>query len=266
MNVFSMLTCTDVVRAERYTACHRCARTRPGRTLPSRGLEPGSTQTSSSSAGSPASHFNPHFRPSPHTDNYGGDGHDVWPFPSSRPRTEDDRTRYDCSKLDQWEVVFEHASAAGLMIHIKTQETENDQHFDAGDVGRVRKLYYRELVARFGHHLAVTWNLGEENSQSDRQRVDMAQAFFDVDAYHSNVVIHNACKDLFRFYSSGTRISSSLFATPMASLPWHLQTCSTAHRPSTPGRTVWFPRSQTRTVASPGWTGSSGRCWRARTG
>jgi len=173
-------------------------------------------------------------------------------------------TRYDCSKLDQWEVVFEHASAAGLMIHFKTQETENDQRFDAGDVGRVRKLYYRELIARFGHHLAVTWNLGEENSQSDRQRVDMAQAFFDVDAYHSNVVIHNACKDLFRFYSSGTHIFSSLFATPMASLPWHLQTFATAHRPSTPGRTVWIPRSQTRT--SPGWTGSSGRCWRARTG
>ena len=27
------------------------------------------------------------------------------------------------------------------------------------------KLYYRELIARFGHHMAMNWNLGEENNQ-----------------------------------------------------------------------------------------------------
>ena len=27
-----------------------------------------------------------------------------------------------------------------------------------------RRIYYRELVARFGHHLAITWNIGEENN------------------------------------------------------------------------------------------------------
>ena len=34
--------------------------------------------------------------------------------------------------------------------------------FDNGDLGPQRKLYYRELIARFGHHLALNWNLGEE--------------------------------------------------------------------------------------------------------
>ncbi|MCK5172503.1 MAG: DUF5060 domain-containing protein, partial [Planctomycetes bacterium] len=38
------------------------------------------------------------------TYNAGGDGDNVWPF-----RERDDKFRYDCSKLDQWQVVFEHA-------------------------------------------------------------------------------------------------------------------------------------------------------------
>ena len=153
-------------------------------------------------------------------------------------------------------MVFEHASAAGLMIHLKTQETENDQDFDGGDVGRVRKLYYRELVARFGHHLAVHWNLGEENSQTDRQRVDMAQAFFDVDAYHSNVVIHNACKDFFQFSIH----PEPAYLTP-SSPPLHRFLGIYQRDLPTPARrpgTHRLVHSQTRT--SPGWTGSSRRC------
>jgi hypothetical protein len=44
-----------------------------------------------------------------------------------------------------------------------------------GHTGVQRRVYLRELVARFGHHLAVTWNLGEETAllmefyRSDRQ-------------------------------------------------------------------------------------------------
>ncbi|MEZ5397230.1 MAG: hypothetical protein R2724_31245 [Bryobacterales bacterium] len=36
------------------------------------------------------------------------------------------RDRYDVSKLDQWEVVFRHMDRLGLMLHVVTQETEND--------------------------------------------------------------------------------------------------------------------------------------------
>jgi hypothetical protein len=125
--------------------------------------------------------------------NAGGDGDNVWPFVA---RT--DKFHYDCSKLDQWQIVFDHATKLGLYLHFKTQETENDdlngpgaaESLDGGDLGPQRRLYYRELIARFGHELALNWNLGEENTQSAAQQRDMAQYFRDTDPYHHLIVIH----------------------------------------------------------------------------
>jgi hypothetical protein len=31
-----------------------------------------------------------------------------------------------------------------------------------GKLGRERKLQNREMAARFGHHIALVWNMGEE--------------------------------------------------------------------------------------------------------
>ncbi len=120
------------------------------------------------------------------TYSHNGDDDNVFPYVNPN-----DPSRMDCSKLDQWELVFEHADALGLYLHFKTQETENDQDLDGGDVGTERKLYYRELIARYAHHLALNWNLGEENSQSTSQRRAMAQYFWDHDPYRHHIVIHN---------------------------------------------------------------------------
>ena len=79
------------------------------------------------------------------TMNVGGDGRDVWPW--TDPAAID---RYDVSKLDQWEIVFSHMDRLGIALHVITQETENDQLLDEGELGPARKLYFRELVARFG--------------------------------------------------------------------------------------------------------------------
>lgn len=119
------------------------------------------------------------------TMNVEGDGKNVWPWTSDH-----NFERFDCSKLDQWEMVFSHAQQQGLYLHFKTQETENDQLLDGGELGRNRKLYYRELIARFGHHLALNWNLGEENTQTTAQQKAMAAYFHDLDAYRHHIVIH----------------------------------------------------------------------------
>jgi len=119
------------------------------------------------------------------TMNVGGDGRDVWPWID-----EDRRDRFDCSKLDQWEIVFSHMDKLGIMLHVITQEQENDQLLDEGRLGPERRLYYRELVARFGHHLAVTWNLGEENTNTDDQRKQFAKYLHDLDPYDHPVVVH----------------------------------------------------------------------------
>ena len=88
-------------------------------------------------------------------------------------------------------IVFEHAERLGISVMLKLQETENDQDMDGGDLGTERKLYLREIVARFGHLLAVHFNLGEENSQTPRQVRDMARWVSELDPYGHLVTIHN---------------------------------------------------------------------------
>jgi hypothetical protein len=130
------------------------------------------------------------------TMNINGDGKDVWPF-----LTHDDFSRFDCSKLDQWAMVFDYADdELGMMLHIVLQETENETMLDGGDTGPQRSLYLRELIARFGHHRALNWNLGEENGpnkwseengfMTNAQQAAMAKFFTDNDPYGNYVSVH----------------------------------------------------------------------------
>lgn len=98
--------------------------------------------------------------------------------------------RFDVSRMAQWDRIFAYGDKKGMFLHFKMQETENDQKMDGGNVGRERKIYYRELIARFGHHLALNWNLGEENTQTTAQILDMIEYFTENDPYQHLVVIH----------------------------------------------------------------------------
>lgn len=134
------------------------------------------------------------------TYNAAGDGDNVWPFVAR-----DEKLHYDCSRLDQWEIVFAHAQARGVFLHFKLQENENDDHragarktsrvipeaLDGGATGVERRLYFREMIARFGHHLALNWNLGEENTQTPEEQRAMAQFIRDTDPYDHLLVIHS---------------------------------------------------------------------------
>ena len=130
------------------------------------------------------------------TMNIGGDDRNVFPYVSYT-----DYAHLDVSRLAQWEIVFAHAQKLGVFLHFKTQEAENQGLLDGGDTGPQRKLYYRELIARFGHHLALNWNMGEEAGpwqkqpptppQLTPQRLAMAEYFDQNDPYHHHVVIHN---------------------------------------------------------------------------
>ncbi len=127
------------------------------------------------------------------TMNIGGDGKDVWPY-----RNPEDFTRFDVSKLAQWEVVFQHMQSRGMFMQIVLQETENETLLDGGDLGPMRQLYLREMVARFAHHPALNWNLGEENGpahfspvgQNDAQRKAMTRFLKKIDPYRHPVTVH----------------------------------------------------------------------------
>ena len=129
----------------------------------------------------------------------GGDGRDVWPWVD--PNLDDvarntsginaDRvSAFDVSKLAQWEVVFQHMDEQGINIHALLQETENDQLLNDGELGAERAVYMREMVARFGHHNGVIWNLGEENTNTPQQLRDHAQFLEAIDPYGHLVVTH----------------------------------------------------------------------------
>jgi len=91
------------------------------------------------------------------TNNNYGDGKKAWPWTGA-----DNYYNYDCSKLDQWDVVFSHMDQVGMMLHVVLTETENEVYFEVKELGSAsgfapsRKVYYREMVARFGYHLAIS--------------------------------------------------------------------------------------------------------------
>jgi len=136
--------------------------------------------------------------------NIGGDGKDVWPFagtidPNGDPGN--DNLHYDISKLHQWNVVFEHAQRRGLMLHAVLNEAErnNKLELDNATLGIERKLFYREMVARFGHHNALQWNLSEEYDLAldlgpDRVK-EFAQYLQDIDPYDHPITVHNQGRD-----------------------------------------------------------------------
>lgn len=139
------------------------------------------------------------------TMNIEGDGDQAYPYVN-----DDDATVFDVSKLDQWQIVFDHMMSKGVMTHFVLTETENENWFEAnaGSTGEVRfadtrKLYYREMVARFGYLNAITWNIGEENGwrsnnnndfgdpNSTQQRIAFAQYLDELNPYADHIVIHN---------------------------------------------------------------------------
>ncbi len=115
-----------------------------------------------------------------------GDGDDVWPWIDKL-----DRYRFDCSKLDQWEIVFGHMDRRGLMMHVFLQEVENQYLLDGGYLGVQRRLYLRELIARFSHHLGLQWNLGEESTSTSAQVTAFADYVRLLDPYDHPIAVHH---------------------------------------------------------------------------
>ena len=172
------------------------------------------------------------------TYNAGGDGDNIWPFVSR-----DDKMHYDASKLDQWGVVFDHAQSRGLYLHFKLQENEIDDNrrgdereitdvpeaLDNGALGPERRLYVRELIARYGHALALNWNLGEENTQTTQELLEMSQFIVEVDPYDHHTVVHTFPGDQDQVYQpllgpdnafTGVSLQNSWDAAHQRTLKW----------------------------------------------
>ncbi|MEM7049262.1 MAG: DUF5060 domain-containing protein [Acidobacteriota bacterium] len=127
-----------------------------------------------------------------------GDANDTFPTISGAAKT-----RYDLSKLAQWEIAFGHAQSRGIFLHFVLAETEsgNENYHDGGDLGPERKLYYRMLNARFGHHNGLEWNLGEENDYGTAKREEFAAYLKAIDPYDHPVTTHTHGNQYEGFYA-----------------------------------------------------------------
>lgn len=134
--------------------------------------------------------------------NLGGDGKDVYPFLGPRRRSFE-KLHYDTSRLRQWNTIFEHAQRQGISLSFVLNETEaeNETWLDNGQLGIERRLFYRELIARFGHHPAVRWNLCEENDFSAATLSQFAAYITAIDSNDSIISIHNNPNDIGMFQS-----------------------------------------------------------------
>ncbi len=146
--------------------------------------------------------------------NLGGDGQETYPFidPANESYA---KTHYDISKLTQWNIVFDHAQRKGIALHILLAETEppNEQWLDGGQLGVERKLFYREMVARFGYILAIKWNLSEENDYLVVQLQQFSDYIQQLDWAQHPITVHTHLNDetYYNFIKGDSRFSATSF-------------------------------------------------------
>ncbi len=124
--------------------------------------------------------------------NLGGDGRETYPFIGASG-SHNDNTHYDVSKLHQWNIVLKHMQSKGVAAHLVLGEQEEDNKLwlDNGELGVQRKLYYRELVARFTHLHALKWNISEESRYGDARHKSFAQYLSVLDWAQHPIAVHS---------------------------------------------------------------------------
>lgn len=113
------------------------------------------------------------------------DGSVVSPFVTDNDDgTIHNKLNYDVSLLAQWQKVLEYASDdLGLVVFVQVPLMDNDEA--AFSNSEERKLYARELVARFGHLQSIVWDLG-------RVSMSTLEYFQALDPYQSPIrVVRN---------------------------------------------------------------------------
>ena len=92
----------------------------------------------------------------------------------------------------------------------------NKMELDKGKLGIERKLYYREMIARFSHHNAIQWNISEEYDISPlplqpEQIKEFAWYVKAIDPYNHPITVHNCDSDGFEpFFGDNTFSLTSL--------------------------------------------------------
>lgn len=128
--------------------------------------------------------------------NIGGDGKgDTHPFAfnytSLGAVTLDNLTHYDVNRLNKWGELFNYAQKKGISLEFVLNETENENaNLLGAPLTSQRKLFYRELIARFSHLPAIKWIVIEENIFSNEQLTQFAGYIRSNDPYNHPIAVH----------------------------------------------------------------------------
>ena len=120
------------------------------------------------------------------TNNIDGDRNDTWPWVGDTPQqAKANSDSFNFAKLQEWEDFFSYVQSKGIVLHIILND-------DSAWTGYDHELYLREMIARFGHHPGLIWNVGEEANEiySDREQEALAAKIQQIDPYNHPVTVH----------------------------------------------------------------------------
>jgi Domain of unknown function (DUF5060)/Divergent InlB B-repeat domain len=117
------------------------------------------------------------------------DSDNTWPWTSR-----DLQMSYDVSKLAQWDIVLSHMDKVGISSTYYLCESANSRLLDGGSMILKYPIYYREVVARFGYHLGIRFNIGEETQQSKEQQDVACKQLDMLDPYQTIIGLHSKHK------------------------------------------------------------------------
>ncbi|HPN36569.1 MAG TPA: DUF5060 domain-containing protein [bacterium] len=112
---------------------------------------------------------------------YPGDSGLVFPWLSVN-----DQTRYDIDKMRRWESMFDYIRDRQMVLHLVLED-------DGALIPANRENFYRYIIARFGHHTGLIWNLREEYNErySSTQAVNYSLLLQQLDPYDHPIAVHN---------------------------------------------------------------------------
>jgi len=120
--------------------------------------------------------------------NVDGDARSVWPWVgATEAEARANHEHFALAKLEEWEALFSYLQSKGVVLHLVLED-------DSAWTGFNRGMYYREMVARFGHHPGLIWNLAEEYNEtySASQIQTFAGLLRALDPYDHPITVHNA--------------------------------------------------------------------------
>ncbi len=182
--------------------------------------------------------------------NIGADGKDTWPYASASINRDgsagNDNRHFDLSKLAQWEIVFTHAQRKSLLLHwvLSDKTVANKNELDNATLGIERKLFYREMAARFAHHNAMQWNLCEEYN------LDLPLSPATIDAWGDYLLAVDPYDHPITVHSHGNTYETAL--APFLDEDWFkVMSVQTWQLPEDIGSAIEYFREETTRVGNP---------------